>query len=203
MTEAPATDDRPGPAPEALLDAVLGDYRLFIERVVEYLRAQLGAGADLPAWEMDHICYRVETDEQYQSTKSALLGLGGALLIESLIGGRPISIIQLREPIVHNGVTVRCIELPSPKEGSFYRTGLEHAEMVVGQPSDGCVSSKVRLEEFMRSYPGCSFDTRAIGKEINADVSLGWKDEMFGKMSCKFHLRPIYEVVEYEKQHGL
>jgi hypothetical protein len=38
---------------------------------------------------------------------------------------------QLRYPLKQGGYSVSCIEVPSPKQGAPYKSGLEHAELVV------------------------------------------------------------------------
>ena len=53
---------------------------------------------------------------------------------------RPIATVRLHTPIEHKGYTVACIEVPCPKPGRPYAAGLEHAELVVGTPADGCNS---------------------------------------------------------------
>ena len=98
----------------------------------------------------------------------------GTLLIESMIGGRPIATVRLLEPLQHQGFAVQCLEIPSPKEGSHYSAGLEHAELVIGSPADG-VTGNTRLRQWVEELPAAlrqRLDMRAIGKEINADVSL-------------------------------
>ena len=87
---------------------------------------------DPDGFEMDHVCYRVETNASYDAKRAALLSLG-VLLTETNIGGRPIAMIQLHEPIRHAGFEVACVELPAPKPGRHYAEGLEHAELVVGR----------------------------------------------------------------------
>ena len=98
----------------------------------------------------------------------------GTLLIESMIGGRPIATVRLLEPLQHEGFVVQCLEIPSPKEGSHYSAGLEHAELVIGSPADG-VTGNTRLRQWVEELPAAlrqRLDMRAIGKQINADVSL-------------------------------
>jgi len=118
------------------LKEVLGDYESFIDQVCDRLRA---AGLDVVArgYEMDHICYRCETISHYQSVMAALVPAFGTLLVEGMIGGRPISTVRLQNPIVHNGIIVTCIEVPCPKPNRPYPPGLEHAELVIGSKEDG------------------------------------------------------------------
>ena len=102
-----------------LLEHVIGDYRGFIEAVHARLVAA-GCDARERSYEMDHVCYRVETKAQYQEALAALVPAFGELLVESIIGGRPIATVALASPIEHEGYVVECIELPCPKRGSPY-----------------------------------------------------------------------------------
>lgn len=72
-------------------------------------------------------------------------------------------------------------------------------QVVIGDASDGCVDTQPQLEAFLKRHPELEFDTRSIGKRINADVSLSFNDELLGCISCKFHVRPIDEVISFEK----
>ena len=56
--------------------------------------------------EMDHICYRCESKEEYLFIISSLIKYG-ELLVESMIGGRPISVILLTQPIRYNSFEIR------------------------------------------------------------------------------------------------
>ncbi|CAE7823154.1 unnamed protein product, partial [Symbiodinium microadriaticum] len=117
-----------------------------------------------------------------------------------MIGGRPISTYELNDPIQHQEWSVRCIEVASPKpgRGSSHGHGLEHAEVVVGADIDSPLHSQALLQAFMAAYPEIHFDTRALDKELNADVSIillpapssppdGNTGDMTGPMSVKFH----------------
>mmetsp|Transcript_3915 Transcript_3915/g.6697 ORF Transcript_3915/g.6697 Transcript_3915/m.6697 type:complete len:230 (-) Transcript_3915:462-1151(-) len=189
------------------LEHLIGDYRAFIDQVCERLQ---DAGMDVVSrgYEMDHICYRCETLRHYRDVLAALVPTFGTLMVEGMIGGRPIATICLQEPIVHRGLTVPCLEVPCPKPGRPYPPGLEHAELVVGSEADG-VRGKARLREFMaaceRDALRLQFDTRALDKAVNADVSVDLRDLVLpeaGRLSVKFHQRPLQEVVEYELSHG-
>jgi predicted metalloenzyme YecM len=103
-------------------------------------------------------------------------------------------------------VTVRFIELPAVKKSSPYPSGLEHAELVIGQPADGCLGTAA-LRRFLQaegmSLAGVSDDEQAV----NADAALGpWTVALGGeqrKVCVKLHARPIDEVVAYERANGL
>ena len=50
-------------------------------------------------YEMDHVCFRCETVEEYQRVCGALVPRFGRALVEGMIGGRPITTVLLHEPI--------------------------------------------------------------------------------------------------------
>ena len=171
-----------------LLEHVIGDYRGFISAVHARL-VRAGCDARARGYQMDHICYRVESLRQYRRTLDALVPALGELLVESMIGGRPIAIVALHTPIVHEGFEIRCIELPCPKHGSPYARGLEHAELVVCDAAAGVEGSdglrtwleRCRAEApcgegigalLAQMEPFSRENQPAMNKAVNADVSI-------------------------------
>lgn len=144
----------------------------------------------------------------------------GRVLVQGMIGKRPIATVLLDEPIwTPSGYSVACLEIPCPKPGRFYASGLEHAEIVVGAEADG-VLGNAALKRFMNEHRSSfAFDTRAVNKAINSDVSISFETgqdfSLHGragaragldapaarKVSVKFHQRPLYEVCAYELAH--
>jgi predicted metalloenzyme YecM len=195
-----------------LLEHILGDYRAFLDVLLLQLRA---AGLDPVArgYECDHVCYRCSTDAEYRQVCDALVPEFGSLLVEGMIGGRPISTIKLHDPLLHAGCRVSCVEIPAVKAGSPYESGLEHAEFVVGIAEDGFVGTEA-LQRFVRSCEegGVTLPLRlpaeGEGKECNAVVGASWRvvwgDSLAArKVSVRFHARPLDQVVDYEIAHGL
>ena len=199
---------------EALkLEHVIGNVEAFVEAIHAQL---LDSGFDpiVLGYEMDHVCFRTETVEEYQAICGALVPRFGHLMVEGMVGKRPITTVDLYKPIcTPSGYSVRCLEIPSPKPGRFYASGLEHCEIVVGKASDGVTGNKL-LKEFMDKHAASfKFDTRALNKSINADIAIFFDiDEDFSlhrrakttkktRVSVKFHQRPLYEVCTYEKKH--
>lgn len=136
--------------------------------------------------EMDHICYRVETDERYKELVREL-GQSAFLLGEHIISGRPIATFQLSEPIASGGWRVSYLEVPAPKEGSPYNEGLEHAEIVVlGGNLERFREAHVHLED--------KFSDKGMNKEMNPELGL-----KTAGISVKFHRLPLGEVVRLEK----
>ncbi|MFC1685478.1 VOC family protein [Nanoarchaeota archaeon] len=152
----------------------------FLEKVLIALEKD---GIDVSDSELDHICYRVETKERYEIFKKELSKLGD-ILSENEIGGRPISTYKLKEPIIFKNRKISCVELPSPKEGSFYTEGLEHVEFVI----------KDNFEDFMKKHPNVKFKTSSMTKSVNPDISI-----KYDNFSVKFHHKPLEYVVKHEQ----
>lgn len=183
--------------------SVIGDYNTFLSNSLEILNLKYGINIieDTNFEEIDHICYRCSTTEQYENLKTKLLSFGNQL-IESLIGNRPISIFKLNEPIFYNRFRIDLIELPAPKLNSPYLDGLEHFEIVVcgkGKFSISDMKEKEYLEHWSSKFPHISFDTRALSKDINCDLAISITDST----SCKFHCFPLNEIIKYEKDNNL
>jgi predicted metalloenzyme YecM len=166
------------------LFAFLGNPNAFLDRIFEYLAAQKMNAAH---WEMDHICYRVETLDRYEALKKQI-GSIGHLLIESEIGGRAIATFKLNQAFTYKNRSIDCLELPAPKTGSFYKEGFEHVEFVIDQ----------NFENFIQQYPNLNFITKDLKKAINKGVTLKETD-----FSIKFHHQSLEKVIELEKEIGV
>lgn len=154
----------------------------FLQRLaVELARIKL----DLSAYELDHLCFRVETMEEYRSWKAQLI-LEGKLLHEAMIGGRPISTFRLNRSIADASRSVEIIELPSPKKGTNYTTGFEHAEFVI----------EGDLNAFADHYQKLNFDRSGLDKAHNPEIKL----VLTPKMSVKFHSCSLANLVKAESR---
>ncbi len=150
--------------------------------------AELGLPTDLTC---DHICYRVETLDQYEKLKEQLATVG-TKISEVPIAGRPISIFKLNRPYMYHNRQIRYVELPAPKEGSPYPEGWEHAEFVVGLsvPTDTIAS----LNNFMAQYPSVQFKQPKTQRAVNPEATVKISD----RYNAKFHPQDIETVIELE-----
>lgn len=162
------------------IEDILGRSEEFLGKIFSSLQ---GDGIDVADYELDHICYRVETQERYEELRDVLYSCG-EMLIESEINGRMISTFKLDEPIEYQGREIYCVELPSPKRGSPYPEGYEHVEFVIDREFD----------EFMNLYPEVEFETKALCKKSNPDVSA-----KYNGFCVKFHQNSLEKVIEFEK----
>jgi len=157
---------------------LLGNPTPFLDHIFAYLSEK---GIAVDRYELDHICYRVETEEKYQQLKKALTNLG-ALLTVSQIGGRAIASIKLTEPIIYQHRKIEVVELPAPKKGSFYKEGFEHIEFVID----------VSFDDFMKTHAPLNFITKDLKKSVNQGVTLKETD-----FSVKFHHHTLEYVIRY------
>lgn len=164
---------------------LIGDYEAFAENVNRGLK-ECGIDRSELAM-MDHICYRVETNERYDEVKQKL-GERAMLLGETEISGRLIATFECDEPLQACGWQIPYIELPQPKEDSPYPEGLEHVELVTVRS----------LAQFEAMHPGLPFDHKGMGKTINPELGL-----KHAGISVKFHEQPLGAVVRIEKRLGL
>jgi len=160
---------------------LIGDYEAFIQNISDGLERSGIMRSELTM--MDHICYRVETIERYREMLSALEQYA-TMIGENVVNGRPIATFELDSYIHVDDWVVPYIELPAPKDGSFYKEGLEHAELVVAGS----------LGRFLEYHSDLAFGGGGMNKLINPEASL--KTDGF---SVKFHEQQLGAVVRIEK----
>lgn len=159
------------------VEKILGNPSDFLEKIFNNLENDR---IDVSDYELDHICYRVESLERYEFVKKELLKIGD-LLLENEVSGRNIAKIKLQKPIVFKSKKIDVVELPQPKEGYEFEEGFEHVEFVISES----------FEEFMKKYSNIEFKTDGMQKEINADISMQYED-----CSIKFHHHTLEYVVK-------
>jgi predicted metalloenzyme YecM len=161
---------------------------------------------DVSKYQADHICWRTESIEEYSELITTLKSAPDSvsLLIESEIGGRPIATFHLADAIqATEHHTINILEIPAPKEGRSYKSGLEHVEFVIGDGNADPGNSEVHraaLDDFMKAHPLARFDTKARETSLNPDVSVSLDLDAFGTCSVKFHLVPLAKLIEYESR---
>ena len=161
------------------INQYLGDPSVFLGQVFDALNEDNIPVAD---FELDHICYRVNSTERYRELKAQLFDLGD-LLVESQVGGRSIATFKLFQPIIFRGRSIWVLELPAPKNGSDYPEGFEHVEFVIDTD----------LETFIKSHPEMEFEIKGLFKGDNPDVR-----RKYDGMSVKFHTKSLEQVIMEE-----
>lgn len=163
------------------LSDIITDPVLFLDKLFTLMEK---AGMNVDKYYLDHICYRVGSESEYQE-KRAELNLHGEMLIESMVNGRLIATYKLHSPILYRGRKIDVLELPAPKPGHSYASGLEHVEFVAEES----------LQSIVDTYPSCSFETQGINKDINADITL-----RLGEYCIRFHNQTLEDVIVEEKK---
>lgn len=159
------------------LNKILGEPDIFLKSIFRLLGIDK---IDVDNYELDHICYRTESVQQYFELRNKLNKVG-EILAENEINGRTITTFQLYQPIVFESRKILLLELPSPKFGSYYSSGFEHVEFVIDE----------RLDQFISNYPHVRFDKNGMSKNINPDVRV-----KYGDLSVKFHLNNLKHVIQ-------
>lgn len=135
-------------------------------------------------WDIDHLCFRVESQNSYDSYKNTFSNLG-ALLTESQVNGRAIATFELHTAIQYKDWLIKLIELPAPKKGKATQTGFEHIEVVVD----------CELEEIVKKNSNIDWDTSGFRKIYNSELETN-----FGDCAVKFHHLSLKSVVNFEQR---
>lgn len=160
---------------------LIGDYDVFVSLVDSTL---IEMGIDESEIVMiDHLCYRVESIEEYKTMKAQLVHFG-TIIGEIMINGRLIATYDLETPIQTTKWRIPYIELPAPKHDSFYSSGLEHAEIVVNGS----------LEKFKKRHNNLRFKDSNNSKKINPELTL-----IDTPVGIKFHELQLGAVVRIEQ----
>lgn len=157
----------------------LKEAALFLDKVFQGLREK---SISVEAYELDHLCYRTSTEDEYRKAKQDMADLG-KLLTEALINGRPIASFLLHEPITYGPRRISVIEIPAPKPGYAYKSGWEHVEFVITESFD----------EFLHKNSKQVFDRSGLSKAHNPELILGFSDFV-----VKFHKESLYNIIQRE-----
>ena len=115
------------------ISAIIGDYQAFFSLQLARLS---DLNIDISGCEMSHLAYRTETPKAYLRVRKEL-EQHCTSNIENVWNGRPMSIMQLGEPLVlADEFEVRVIELIPPVHRRVYKMGMEHFGVVIGDSVD-------------------------------------------------------------------
>jgi len=130
----------------------------------------------------DHICFRVQSQSEYEQYKEYLVK-NSTLLTEEIVNGRPICTFKFEQPFQFQEKPIYLLELPFPKSNNKYKTGFEHIEFV----------TKDSFSQIMTQYP--DFEFKFGGNLIvNPELSLQLNDDI----QIKFHYSSLDRVIEIE-----
>lgn len=155
---------------------IIGNYKSFLSKLLSQFNKLNIDQNDII--ELDHIAYRVETQDRYKEVKQKLKQFS-IYLGEAKVRQRPIASFKLLKPIKHNHYTISCIELPSPSNHYNYPEGLEHAEFVI----------KGSLYNFQKKYSHLNF-TEELNNPTNPELKLRFKG-----FQIKFHTKSLLNKI--------
>lgn len=136
-----------------------------------------------PNWDVDHLCYRVDSVALYEACKKDFSQFAD-LLIESDVNGRPIATYKLVHPLQFRNWQIQLVELPAPKKSKPVATGFEHIEVVCDAGFD------VLSERFKH----LKLDLGGLQKDFNKEFEIS-----LGARNIKFHHLSLESVISLEK----
>lgn len=136
-----------------------------------------------PHWDVDHICYRVESRARYQELQQEFQNLG-ELLVETEVNGRPISTFRLKSPLMFQDHEIHLLELPAPKLHQMFKEGFEHIEVVCDLP----------FWDLQKRFMDLQFDLSGLRKNFNQELEV-----QLGERNLKFHHLSLESVIRLEK----
>lgn len=162
---------------------IIGDYAAFFSLQVERLN---DIQIDISGCAISHLAFRTETYEEYLRVRDNI-EKHCTSNIENVWNGRPISIMQLEQPLVlGKGFEVRVIELLPPVHRRVYKMGMEHFGVVIGDSVD----------EFSRKHRSV-----LTGQQFQSEECEPYYVTFFEDFTTvKFYKVPLLEICE--SQHG-
>jgi len=162
---------------------IIGDYQAFFSLQLRRLNE---VEIDISGNEISHLAYRTETNKEYLRTRERIERCCTSN-IENVWNGRPISMMQLEEPLdLGAGVEVRVIELIPPVHRRVYRMGMEHFGVVIGDSVD----------EFSRKNR-----SRLTGQQFQSEECEPYYVTFYEDFTTvKFYGQPLLKICE--SQHG-
>ncbi|MBT0729450.1 VOC family protein [Rosenbergiella nectarea] len=155
-------------------------------------------GLNLSELTLDHISLRCHQDRTAERWATAL-SQHGRCFSEAVIGGRPIHLYRLVEPLVLLNHSIAIVELPWPGEKRYRHEGWEHVEVVLaGAPEEIGQRAMALIDDRGLVMPGISVKTRRPEAKAGAldNTTLAVTN---GEITLKFHTYPIDEVVASEQ----
>lgn len=134
-------------------------------------------------WNIDHLCYRVDSLNRYEELKS-LFTTFGKQLIESDVNGRPIATFKLNSAIVFKEWAIDVVELPAPKMSKPTKEGFEHIEVVCDET----------FSDLEAKYKHLKLDLGGLKKDFNQEFEID-----LGERNLKFHHMSLESVIRVEE----
>ncbi len=164
---------------------IIGDYQAFFSLQLGRLN---DIHIDISGCEISHLAYRTKTYQEYLGKRKKIETYCTSN-IENVWNGRPMSIMQLEEPLVLRvGIEVRVIELIPPVHRRVYKMGLEHFGVVIGDDVD----------EFCRKHR-----SKLTGQQFQSEECEPYYVTFYGDFTTvKFYRNPLLEICESQHERS-
>ena len=158
---------------------ILDTYISFLDKLLEEI---LQRGIDVSKYELDHISYQANSNNDYDKLFLEFKKLG-TQVFQTSAGGRRESIFKFKNPLIYKHYTISAFELLEPKKDQKCISALEHAEFVINR----------KFEDFMKLYPLINnWDITAINRPGFAMLKL----KLTKDTQVKFHHTPILQIID-------
>tara|TARA_Y100000590_G_C15216773_1_gene824637 strand:- start:87 stop:638 length:552 start_codon:yes stop_codon:yes gene_type:complete len=160
----------------------IGDYQAFFALQLGRLN---DIDIDISGCEISHLAYRTETYNEYLRTRKKI-EKHCTSNIENVWNGRPISIMQLQDPLVlGDNFEVQVIELIPPVHRRVYKMGMEHIGVVIGD----------LVDEFSRKHRPA-----LTGQQFQSEECEPYYVTFFVDFTMvKFYREPLLKICENQR----
>ncbi|MBN2016295.1 VOC family protein [Candidatus Dojkabacteria bacterium] len=152
---------------------ILSDYKNFLDKLFSELNS---LEIDVSDFKLDHIAYKVASDEEYDDLKPQFMKIGKEVR-EVIVGGRRVGVFKLHKELPYKQYRISAVELIAPEKGERVVSGFEHAEFVIDES----------FKSFMDRYPDLAWNTSALSRDKYQMLKL----KLDGGMQVKFPRKSI------------
>jgi predicted metalloenzyme YecM len=140
-------------------------------------------GLDLTTAEIDHLCFRTNSTEDYKQTKKIFSSIA-TMIAQTDVNGRPIAAFKLNKPWKFANHIIDLIEVPHPKKNKITKRGFEHFEVIIA----------LTFDDFKKRYPQFIYIETGLSKKLNPELEIE-----FNCGAIKFHHMRLEEVIKIEQ----
>ena len=164
------------------MENIIGNYEVFWSDIYNRLKE---FDIDITGCDLSHLGVRADSFELYEQMREKLMQFCSHYC-EGVHNGRKIAKLVLKNPLIlEGGFSVSLIELMPPKPNRNYKTGLEHAGVVIGKS----------LDRFAHKYRD-----KLTGRQNQSPICQPYFIKFDNEKRVKFYDISLRDVVEGEGQ---
>ncbi|PKF78317.1 hypothetical protein CW749_17405 [Vibrio sp. vnigr-6D03] len=167
-------------------------------------------GIDLSGYQADHIALRVNDVEAATFAHKKWLEWGDEIS-SAQINGRPIIVLEFTQPLMANGWSLECLELPYPAEGKSYPVeSWEHVEFVIPSEAKTANDYLAFLNSTFPKFQEKSANFDELGIKVKVSSPKGEGERLpnptvafkYQGVCIKLHPHSLKDVVASEQGHS-